>query len=213
MNTTSWSLFPALAIAATFYCLSTGANSAQALTDQLAYSFVQDGFSEGATVAGSFTGSDLDGNGLLLHFPSSGGPPIANLELTSWSMRFSGNSLSPAFDLSLSELFGFVYEIGTAGIGDDPAFDPTLNANLTEGIGAIGASHFFTTGLGPNNFIGAYVGGQIDFGNLDDLADQALDSSDNLLLVTPVPEPAGVGSLAIAGVAVALTRKRVAHTA
>ena len=107
-------------------------------------------------------------------------------------MHFSGNSLSPAFDLTLNELFGFVYEIGTAGIGDDPAFDPTLNQNLIEGIGAIGPVRFYTSGLGPNGFIGGVVGGQLT--NPGGPTENALDSSPNLVLVNLVPEPAATGA-------------------
>jgi hypothetical protein len=172
---------------------------------ELSHVFFQDGYSDGATVNGAFSGVDLDGNGILVHFPVDGGgvPPIQHLELTSWSMHFSGNTLSPAFDLTLSDLFGFVYEIGSSGIGDDPAFDPTIGQNLIEGIGAIGAAHFYTSGLGPNSFIGGYVGGQIDFNQLNNLEDEALDSSPNLVQVAVVPEPAGASLLIFAGLLLA----------
>ncbi len=179
-----------------------GASPAQALTN-LNYALFQDGFSEGASVTGSFSGADLDGNGILVHFPTDGAPfPIEHLELSAFSMHFSGNSLSPAFDLTLDDLYGFVYEIGTSGVGDDPAFDPTVNRDLIEGIGLIGANHFYSSGLGPNGVVGGYVGGQIDFGDFGDLADMALDSSDHLALATPVPEAAGFGLLIAAGLAV-----------
>ena len=177
------------------------ATPVMAVTPDIAYAFFQDGYSEGATVTGAFSGVDLDGNGILVHFPlrGEGVPPIEHLELTSWSMHFSGNTLSPAFDLTLSDLFGFVYEIGTSGLGDDPAFDPTINENLTEGIGAIGSAHFYTSGLGPNSFIGGYVGGPIDFPELNNLEDEALDSSPNLVRVSVVPEPACISLLIVAG--------------
>jgi hypothetical protein len=193
MGVSSWlCAAPAMAV--------TGAN--------FAFTFSQDGYSEGATVTGAFSGVDLDGNGILVHFPANGGgPPIQHLELTSWSMHFSGNILSPAFDLTLSDLFGFVYQLGANGLGDDPAFDPTLNQNLIEGIGAIGADHFYTSGLGPNNFVGGYVGGHIDFNGFNNLDDQALYSSANLVLVTPVPEPAGVSLLMAAGLLFALVER------
>jgi hypothetical protein len=178
-------------------CSWLGDTPVMAVTTELSYVFVQDGFSDGATVNGAFSGIDLDGNGILVHFPLDGPgvPPIEHLELTSWSMHFSGNTLSPAFDLTLSDLFGFVYEIGTYGLGDDPAFDPTLNQNLIEGIGAIGTAHFYSSGLGPNSFVGGYVGGQIDFNELNNLENHALDSSPNLVVVNVVPEPSAFGLL------------------
>jgi hypothetical protein len=192
--------------AALLVCFAT--TPAVALDTTLPYTFFQNGYSEGATVTGAFSGVDLDGNGLLIHFAgASGGEPIEFLELSDWSMHFSGNSLSPAFDLDLDDLYGFVYQLGTTGIGDDPAFDPTLNTNLIEGIGAIGASHFFTTGLGPNSMIGGFVGGQIVPGSPDYLEEHALDTAETLLLV---PEPGAVGMLIAAGLALAATaRNRV----
>ncbi len=169
---------------------SLAATSAWAFVEKQ-FTFAQDGYAEGAAVTGFFSGVDLDNNGLLVYFPGNLPPAeFEHLELTAFAMHFSGNSLSPAFDLSLDDLFGFVFEIDTDGIGDDPAFDPTLNQNLIEGIGAIGAAHFYTSGLGPNGFIGGYVGGQIGvFPGSTELADNALDSSENLVRVTQVPEP------------------------
>jgi hypothetical protein len=206
MSMTNRPLFLILALGA---CLGVRAPQATAVTN-LAFNFSQDGYSEGATVSGSFAGVDLDNNGILVHFPLGGGQfPVANLELTSLSMHFSGNSRSPAFDLTLNDLYGFVYQLGTPGLGDDPAFDPTINQNLTEGIGLIGAGHFYTSGLGPNNFVGGYVGGPIDLSDAGALADHALDVSDELAQVAPVPEPVSAALLLIAGVALnAVSRRR-----
>jgi hypothetical protein len=188
--------------------LSHGITRAAALPLNQSYTFAQVGYAEGATVTGSFSGVDLDGNGLLVHFPAFGvAPPIEHLELSSWSMHFSGNSHSPAFDLTLADLYGFVYEIGSAGVGDDPAFDPTINLNLIEGVGAIGADHFYASGNGPTGMIGGLVGGEIDFNQTGALASHALDSSPNLLLVTPVPEAASFGLMSAAALALVAIRR------
>jgi hypothetical protein len=158
--------------------------------EQLAFAFSQIGYAEGATVTGTFSGVDSDGNGILVHFPQEGGgPPIHHLELTAFSMHFSGNSRAPAFDLTLDDLFGFVFDVDTSGIGDDPAFDPTLGQDLIEGIGAIGAVNYYTSGLGPNGMIGGFVGQQVDLNDMQDFDVVALDSSESLVLVTRVPEP------------------------
>ena len=185
--------------------LVMAAAPAAAVTN-LSFTFRQTGYAEGAEVTGAFAGADLDGNGLLVHFPETGGPPIAHNELTAWSMHFSGNSLAPAFDLTLEDLYGFVYQLGTAGIGDDPAHDPTIDQDLIEGIGAIGESHFYSAGLGPNSFIGAYVGGEIT--GPGEVEDHALDSTQNLALVTAVPEPAAATLLLAAGLALAAAARR-----
>jgi hypothetical protein len=85
---------------------------AHALQDQLhTFTFSQTGYAEGATVTGRFAGVDLDGNGILVHFPGQIAPPINTLELTEFSMQFSGNSLAPEFDLTVDDLFGFVYQL------------------------------------------------------------------------------------------------------
>jgi hypothetical protein len=207
MSMTNRTLFLLLALAAG---LGVRAPHAAAVTT-LAFDFHQDGYASGATVSGSFTGADLDNNGILVHFPTNGGPPlpIATSELTSLAMHFSGNSLSPAFDLTLADLYGFVYQLNTPALGDDPAFDPTVGRNLIEGIGLIGAGHFYTSGLGPNGIIGGYVGGPIDLGDQGQLADHALDTANQLIQVAPVPEPASAALLLVAGIAVnAMTRRR-----
>jgi hypothetical protein len=100
-----------------------------------------------------------------------------------------------------------VYEIGTHSLGDDPAFDPTINENLTEGVGAIGAAHFYTSGLGPNSFIGGYVGGEIDFNQANNLEEHALDRSPNLVAVTLVPEPCVISLLIPAALLLSRVRR------
>jgi hypothetical protein len=185
--------------------MCSGSSEAFALSE-LSYTFFQEGYTDGATVTGSFSGSDMDGNGLLVHFPATNGPPIEHLELTAWSMHFSGNAVAPAFDLTLNDLYGFVYEIDSSGLGDDPAFDPTLNQNLIEGIGAFDASRFYSSGLGPNGIIGGFVGGEIDFSDVGDLADLAQDASEELVEVTPVPEPASISLSITAGLLGAVVR-------
>jgi hypothetical protein len=207
MSMTNRPVFLLLALAAG---LGLGAPHADAVTN-LTFDFRQEGYAGGAAVTGSFTGADLDGNGILVHFPTGGpgGPafPIANSELTSLEMHYSGNSLSPAFDLALADLYGFVYQLNTPALGDDPAFDPTVNRNLIEGIGLIGAGHFYTSGLGPNGMVGGYVGGPIDLSDQNALADHALDATNQPLQVAPVPEPASAALLLVAGAATRVGRR------
>jgi hypothetical protein len=179
---------------------------AHAVDQSHSFTFSQTGYSEGATVTGSFAGVDLDGNGILVHFPVQEGAPINVSELNAFSMHFSGNSRATAFDLALDDLLGFVYQLGTNGIGDDPANDPNVG-NIQEGIGAVGANYFYTSGVGPNSVIGGYVGGELDFADLINVEDHALDSSPNLVLVAAVPEPSTTAMLLAAALA-AFSRRR-----
>jgi len=184
------------------------ARNSQAIEDQpLSFTFLQAGFAEGAMVTGSFTGVDLDGNGILVHFPlSEGGFPVEALELTDFSLNFSGNSLAPAFDLSLADLFGMVFEIESGDLGDDPAFDPTIDGTLIEGLGLIGTNYYYAAGQGPTSSDGGFVGVQVDGPN-GDFVGNALDSSVQLIQVTRVPEPVA-GGLLIAGIVVAQMFRR-----
>jgi hypothetical protein len=200
---------PLFVLAAAASLATIGPATAHAFSGNLTYNFVQVGYRDGATITGSFTGADEDGNGILVHFPRDvpGGFPIEVTELSAMSIHFSGNSASPAFDLDLDDLFGFVYEIDSAGLGDDPAYDPTIMGDLTEGIGAIGPEHFYTSGLGPNRFLGGYIGGAIDLDQANDPADNAVDSSSQLVQVTRVPEPAAATLLLGAAIAGSLRRR------
>jgi hypothetical protein len=195
MKWTSLWLAALLAVALSFV-----SRTAHALDQLHSFTFSQTGYAEGATVTGTFAGADLDGNGILVHFPDQSAPPVNTAELTQFSMHFSGNSLAPAFDLTLADLFGFAYQLGTIGIGDDPATDPDFG-DIREGIGAIGANYFYTSGQGPNFVIGGYVGGELAFEDLINVEDHALDSSPNLVLVAPVPEPSTMTILVAAALA------------
>ena len=67
MNWTSLRLAAMLAVA-----LSFDSRPARALDQLHSFTFSQTGYSEGATVTGAFAGIDLDGNGILVHFPDPG---------------------------------------------------------------------------------------------------------------------------------------------
>jgi hypothetical protein len=151
------------------------------------YTFTQDGFSEGATITGMFAGDDLNNDGQLVFGPGS--------ELTDFSMSFSGNSIIPAFTLTLADLWGFVYDIGTPFLGDGIT-------GYVEGIGASSATVEYTTGQGPNMFDGAVI----------NYATGATDGSQNLVVVNAVPEPASLllMGIGLAGFGVA-SRKKKAH--
>ena len=97
------------------------------------FTFVQDGFTDGASVTGTFSGTDNDDNGQLSSFVG---------EVTAFSMTFSGNALVPAFSLTLADLFGLVYDLDGGPLGDG------LNLDI-EGIGAEGGPALYSAGPGP----------------------------------------------------------------
>ena len=82
------------------------------------FTFVQSGFTDGASVTGSFTATDLDGDGQILFF-SPIDPPFD--EVTAFAASFSGNALVPAFALDFTDLFGLVYDLD-GDIGDGFAY-------------------------------------------------------------------------------------------
>ena len=87
-----------LASTCSFCCAAIMAASADA--GVLHFDFVHEGFSEGAFVSGTFYGEDLNSDGFL-SFISGEMAPFE--ELTGFDAEFSGNSLVPAFTLSLDD--------------------------------------------------------------------------------------------------------------
>jgi len=148
--------FPAIAVAETF-------------------SFSQSGFSEGAIVTMSFTGTDDDSDGQIASFTG---------EVTDFTMSFSGNSIVPAFSLSFPELFGLVYDLDGGPLGDGQILG-------IEGVGATGAQFEYVAGPGPVGLCGI---GQI-CAIVSDPANEAEDTSTELLILnsqgfgsaTPIP--------------------------
>jgi hypothetical protein len=95
-----WGAAPGAAIAAPIYTVS----------------FSQTGFTGGATVTGSFTGTDADGDGWLNSFVSG--------EITGYSMSFSGNVHVGAFSHTITDFAfaglvgGLVYRLPATFVGD-----------------------------------------------------------------------------------------------
>jgi hypothetical protein len=113
------------------------------------FTFVQSGFTDGASVTGSFTATDLDGDGQILFF-SPIDPPFD--EVTAFAASFSGNALVPAFALDFTDLFGLVYDLD-GDIGDG-------FTGVIEGVGAVDANRFWVAGPGPLGLLGPCDGSQ-----------------------------------------------------
>ena len=97
------------------------------------FTFIQSGFTDGASVTGSFTGTDLNSNGLLEFFPFDPGP----FEVTAFAASFSGNALVPAFALDFAGLDGLAYD-----------FDGNIDGDGL--VGATSANGSWASGGGPD---------------------------------------------------------------
>jgi hypothetical protein len=102
------------------------------------YSFTQGGFSGGASVTGTFAGLDLNSDGQLSYFTAPP-DPLLPLEVTDFTMSFSGNSHVPTFSLTFHQLDNFNY-----------LFGPTLGTtSVDEGIESGNFNRFYVAGPGP----------------------------------------------------------------
>jgi hypothetical protein len=108
-----------------------------------AYTFVEDGFSDGASITGSFAGVDLNGDGQLTYLDNPR-DPFYPLELTDFTVSFSGNALVPAFTFGFSQLDNFNYQ-GGPYLGSTGA---VVNG-LVEGIESGTTNRFYDAGPGP----------------------------------------------------------------
>lgn len=89
------------------------------------FSFSVDGFTDGATLTGTFAGEDLNHDGALVDLNGPG-------EITQFSAHFSGNSIVGAMDFDLAELEngGLLYAFG------NPTLVGTGGPYSSEGIAA-----------------------------------------------------------------------------
>ncbi|HAB15708.1 MAG TPA: hypothetical protein PLX89_01735 [Verrucomicrobiota bacterium] len=169
-------------------CLTAaGLVSALSASATTHYRFTQDGYSEGAFISGAFSGIDVNSDGRLYYATDLGSGETAYGELTDFSISFSGNSLVPAFSLSLKhfnsqQLYGlnvFSYELGGRWLGDD------FSEGIEMLVQHLGVEYFYSTGLWVRND----PGGWVDYDVLDFSGPlSGADSSPNAARVTVVPE-------------------------
>lgn len=67
----------------------------------------------GGKIIGSFSGEDLDNNGII---------DLANNEVTSYLVKFTGSIFTPDFTHTFNDLLYFRYTIGSAGFGPNLSF-------------------------------------------------------------------------------------------
>ena len=150
------------------------------------------GFSGGATASVSFTGTDLNNDGVFSNVPSVGAlGEIANLVVS-----FSGNTITPAFSVNLTNQY--VIYVETVGLA--PTADGLPVATAGDGVIDVGGNVMSgLTDLGSFSLIGgacsAFNGHRVILqpGQCADLTYTPLSTGiavhDTVLL--PVPEPMG----------------------
>lgn len=144
-----------------FACVSTPASAAL-------FNFSQGGYADGATVVGSFVGTDSNSDGQISAFDG---------EVTDFSAAFSGNSLVSALAFDFSDLFGLVYDLD-GDIGDGITLD-------VEGISAVDGVTGYSTGPGPL----ALCDGINTCGSVTD-AEGVSETTELVLVTQGIPEPA-----------------------
>lgn len=172
------------------------------------FAFSQTGYSGGATVTGSFSGSDIDGDGWLNSFVAG--------ELTAYSMAFSGNTVVTPFSHGLLDIVtagaagGLVYRLsGPALLGDDVVspFEGIASGPLGGGSPPPASLFAYRMGFGP-------TGMNQPFGFVEDNTPPGIANPmgnidhnfTNFVVVTQIPEPAtamliGLGLMALVGLA------------
>ena len=111
------------------------------------YTFTQDGFAEGAVISGSFTGNDLDHDGLI---QGASFNPGGLSEITAFSVAWSGNSDIPAFSQTLIDLTFFSFDTAKSTLGQ-----VSPEGIATKWFGLTGFQYL--AGLGVNSYNASYV--------------------------------------------------------
>jgi hypothetical protein len=168
-------------------------------------SFFVDGFSGGGSLSGFFSGTDKDGNGLIGFAPKN---PSVN-EFDDLEVIWSGNSIVPAFTQRLEEVILSQGELAEFSGGYYALRDIPLqpNGNFFN-AGEFVLSSFVYSDLGNSTGvqIESYASPTAFVGVLSDPF--IVDSTNNPVVTTQVPEPATIGGTIAAGLlSVALKKK------
>lgn len=137
------------------------------------FQFTQAGYADGATLSGSFAGSDLDGDGWLYGY-----------ELTAFTLNWSGNRAVQAFSLGFDERAGLEFELATGMLAHMAAFNQDGEGQRFFSYESMGWPSFSIPGVVTDERLG--------------LVSQSWDP---LQVTTAVPEPQSL-ALLLAGMGV-----------
>ena len=150
------------------------------------FTFTQGGYADGATVTGSFAGSDLNHDGEISLYDG---------EVSAFSADFSGNTILGALHFGYGDLNGLVYD------GDGLLGDGTTGE--LEGLVANGASAAFGIGTGAY----ATCDGVSQCAYISDGVNADFSSQGLAVTTSAVPEPT-TWTMLILGFAVIAARGR-----
>jgi hypothetical protein len=167
--------------------------------------FVIGGFGEGATIAGSFTGTDLNNNGAL-----ELGVGVPN-EITALTATYSGNSYSSGFTISLGDPGhqAMIYALGAT------TFAASSGPYSSSGLNFYSAAAGSIPSMSAGKAAGYGCTGSSVCARISDRNGVPLDSSDiGTITAAAVPEPASwammLGGFGLAGAAM---RRKAARRA
>ncbi|AOY57286.1 hypothetical protein [Desulfococcus multivorans] len=135
------------------------------------YSISQSGWSSGGTVTGFFSGEDLDHDGYI---------NLANGEVDSYQIEFSGNTLVAAFTHTLADLQYFNYTVGSSGFGPSfPLYSFGSGYSYDADDGLISLHDLSVSTFTPNH---ALVKPVSDFSNMAIEIEAHIDGRDQLII-------------------------------
>ena len=175
----------------------SGLTGAPSVANATSVNFSFGGFFQGATVSVSFTGTDINSDGIFSNFTGPSG------EISNLTVSFSGNSAIPAFSVSNS---GLVIYVDTVGLTPTTGGLPVVVADVMSGLTTLGS--FSLVGGACSAFQGDRV--VLPAGECADLT-YTPNAPAPVVNEVVVPEPFGLALFMTALFGLGMARRR--HTA
>ncbi|MDR3522480.1 MAG: hypothetical protein P4L66_00085 [Acetobacteraceae bacterium] len=170
------------------------------------------GFSDGATVSVSFSGTDLNNDGVFSNVPFVGAPS----EISNLAVSFSGNSIAPAFSGNLGTQYViYVDTVGLAPTADGlpviTAGDGVIDVSGTAMSGATDLGTFSLIGGACSAFNGQRV--ILPAGQCAALTYTPIATGIAVSDIVPIPEPLSPAIFLVALSALGLAYRSPRHSA